>query len=252
MYTDLHCHLLPGVDDGVSDEKESAACLERARQEKITTLVVTPHIHPDRYPNDPGDLRARFGAWSARARRMGFSVYLGCEAYYHPGLARAFKEGDVLPLGPSGRFLLVELPMGFFPRGASRGFYDLRLEGVEPLLAHPERYVFAQEDPARLAALAESGIPFQLTTHSIAGWFGKTIQKTAFYILERGWGTVIASDAHKPKARAPMFREAVRVLAARYGKTAAYQLSMVNPRRVLEGLPLKPVQCRPRRGLFRP
>lgn len=243
MYIDTHCHLLPGVDDGVKSWAEAEECLQIARAEKVTRLAVTPHIWPDRYPNVPSDLRPLYHELRERARALGLECHLGCEAYFHLDLPEWFKAGKLLPVGDSGRYLLIELPLTLCPPGLAQTLYALRLLGVEPVLAHPERYPYVARDPMRLEELGTSEVPFQVTTHSVAGLFGATVRRAAFALLERGWVRLLASDAHSATGRVPMFREAVRAVAARYGKEAARRLCVENPRRLLEGRPLLPVTC---------
>ncbi len=247
MYTDVHCHLLPGVDDGVESFKEAEAWLKRAREEKVARVIVTPHIRPDTYPNKPPELKRRFAELVERSRDSGVELSLGAEVYYRHDLAEAVARQEILALGAGGRYLLVELPLAVLPAGSEEVLYRLRLSGVEPLIAHPERYVFAQDEPMRLAELAREGTLFQITTHSVTGGFGGNIQRTAFRLLELGWVALIASDAHKLSKRPPMFREAVRVIANRYGKEAARRLAVENPRRLFNGERIEPVACRPRR-----
>jgi protein-tyrosine phosphatase len=241
MYVDLHCHLLPGVDDGVGDWEESALCLEAARREKVSALCVTPHIAPPRFPNAPAVLQEAFEAWRGPAEAMGFTVHLGSEIAFRPRLLSAYQAGELLPMGEAGRYLLVELPLLLRPPGVEEAFFDLRLAGAEPILAHPERYAYVTRDPGCLASLAASQIPFQLTTHSLVGYFGQAIRRAALALLDRGWVYLLASDAHSAHGRAPLFREAVRVVARRYGIEAARRLCIENPRRVLCGKPLLPV-----------
>lgn len=251
MYTDIHCHLLPGVDDGCETWEDSRACLQMAQKEGITRLLVTPHIRPGKYPNTPEALRAAFSQWEARASEFGIQLALGCEAYFHHELAAEWKAGHLVGLGKEARYLLVELPVAGRPHGITDVFYNLRLAGVMPVLAHPERYVWAQRSPRRLADFFEAGIPFQVTTHSLVGTFGAEIEKTAWAILDSGWASFVASDSHRPTARPPLFREAVRRIARRYGKTAARRLCVENPRRIFEGLSVEPVSCVARkRGFF--
>ena len=243
MYTDIHCHLLPGVDDGVKSWEDSRACLEIAVREKVSAILVTPHIWPGKYPNTPENLLAAFAAWKERARGLGLELHLGSEVYFQGVPAEDYAHGKFRAMGDTGRYLLVELPLLLMPRGVAERFYELRLKGAEPILAHPERYPYVARDPGRLEALASAGIPFQVTTHSVAGLFGGAIQNAAFELMERGWVHVLASDAHGPVNRAPMFREAVRVVANRYGKEAARLLCVENPRRVVAGEALLPVPC---------
>jgi protein-tyrosine phosphatase len=243
VYTDVHCHLLPGVDDGVKTWAEAMECLQIARAEKISRIVATAHIWPGRYPNDPADLRDVFAELKRRAEPQGFEMHLASEVYFQLELPELHRAGRLIPVGESGRYLLVELSLTLYPPGVARTFYALRIQGVEPVLVHPERYPYVARDPARIEELGRAGIPFQLTTHSVAGFFGSSIQKAAFNLLERGWGKLLASDAHSSTGRVPMFREAVRVLANRYGKEAARRLCIENPRRLVAGEPLLSVEC---------
>lgn len=251
MYVDIHCHLLPGVDDGVQDWEESLAALRVALAEKVSTVLLTPHIWPGKYPNRPEALKAVFEEWRDRAAAAGMASHLGAEVYFSPDLAARWKNGDLLPMGAAGRYLLVELPLLLMPQGVAQVFFDLRLAGVEPVLAHPERYPYAAQRLSVLEPLAAAA-PFQLTTHSVVGLFGSRVQKTALAMLEAGWASALASDAHGPDHRAPMFREAVRFVANRYGKEAARRLCIENPRRLLEGRDLLPVACLPPRKRRRP
>jgi protein-tyrosine phosphatase len=146
-------------------------------------------------------------------------------------------------MGEAGRYLLVELPNAVIPHGLVTGLFNLRIAGVEPVLAHAERYPWAMRDPLRLGPLAQTDIPFQVTTRSITGGFGPESQRAAFELLERGWVHIAASDAHSPRSRPPAFREAVRVLSRRYGKEAARRLCIENPRRLMAGEPLLQVAC---------
>jgi protein-tyrosine phosphatase len=247
VYIDIHCHLLPGVDDGVKTWEESLECLRLAVREKVSRVLVTPHIWPGQYDNPPAELEEKFEEWRRKASLLGLDLHLGSEVYYLPDLVEAHRAGRFVTMAGKGRHLLVELPLALFPPGVSRTLFELRLAGLEPILAHPERYPYAAKDPFRLEELGKAGVPFQITTHSVVGLFGAAIQKTAFSLLEKGWVYLMASDAHSAKGRPPLFREAVRTVANRYGKEAARRLCIENPRRVIEGRPLLPVRCRPAR-----
>lgn len=252
MYTDLHGHYLPGVDDGAADPAESAEMLRQAREEKASTLCVTPHLWPERFPNSPAALRERFEEWRGEAEAVGLTVHLGSEVYFRSDLPAAWRRGELLPLGERGNYLLVELPLLLCPPGVAETFYRLRLEGAEPLLAHPERYPWAARDLRRLQELQEAGIPFQVTSASLLGHFGASVQRTAWSLLERGWVHVVASDAHSPVGRRPLLREAVRVVSQRMGTEAAHLLFVKNPRSLLEGRAPEALPARPlRRGFGR-
>jgi protein-tyrosine phosphatase len=251
LYTDTHCHLLPGVDDGVKDWEEALRCLDIARRERIAHICVTPHVRPDRYPkNTPEALRNVFQRFQVEAEARGIRASLGSEAYYTSDLMKSWGDGEILPMGESGRYLLVEFSNTILPHGIVEAFYNLRIAGVEPVLAHAERYPWAQRDIMRLAPLALTDIPFQVTTFSLSGAFGDDAKKAAFEMMERGWIYMASSDAHSDRVRAPLFREAVRAISRRYGIEAARRLFIENPRRLLAGEQLLPVICIPRRRFF--
>lgn len=247
MYIDVHNHLLPGVDDGAKSWEESLACLRVAVRERVSRILVTPHIWPGTYDNSPQELEERFAEWRSKASLLGLDLHLGSEVYYFPDLVDAQRAGRYVTMARGGKYLLVELPLTLFPPGIARSFFELRLAGVEPILAHPERYPYAVKDPSRLEELAKSNVHFQITTFSVVGFFGSGVQKASFFMLERGWVSLMATDAHGLSGRPPMFREAVRTVANRYGKEAARRLCIENPRRVIEGRPLLPVRCQPAR-----
>jgi protein-tyrosine phosphatase len=241
MYIDLHNHFLPGADDGVTKIEQTLSGLNMAVKEKVSRLCFTPHIWEGRFPNSPQKLIEIFNTVREAAKDLPIELHLGSEIFYSHSLAEDYKKGLYIPIGAKGRYLLVELSTSIMPSGASDGLYKLMLQGAEPILAHPERYLYVQKNPACLFEFAQSQIPMQVTTQSITGALGGTVQKTAIKLLDLGLISFVASDAHHPEKRPLLFREAVRVLNKRYGHTAARLLTIENPKRILEGRHLLPV-----------
>jgi protein-tyrosine phosphatase len=241
MYIDLHNHFLPGVDDGAAELEQALAGLKAAAREKVSRLCFTPHIWEGRFPNSPGRLREVFNKVREAAKDIPVELYLGSEVFYTHGLADCFKDGLYIPIGEKKRYLLVELSTTIMPAGVADGLYKLMLHGVEPILAHPERYHYVQKDHKCLTSIAQAQIPMQATTQAITGAMGVRDQKTVFKLLDLGLVSFVASDAHHPESRPLLFREAVRILNRRYGHTTARLLSIENPRRILEGRHLLPV-----------
>ncbi len=241
MYIDLHNHLLPGVDDGASKIGQTLRGLETAVKERVGILCFTPHIWEGRFPNEPAKLREVFERVREAAASLPIQLHLGSEVFYSNGIAEEHMKGAYIPIGKKKRFLLVELSTSVMPRGVTNGLYRLMLQGVEPVLAHPERYLYVQKNPKCLFEFAQAQIPMQVTTQSITGAFGSAAQKAAMKLLDMGLISFIASDAHNPETRPFVFRDAVRIINRKYGHTTARLLAIENPRRVLEGEHLLPV-----------
>lgn len=241
MYIDLHNHLLPGVDDGAAKMSQTLRGLETAAREKVGVLCFTPHIWRGKFPNTPERLRETFEKVKEAAASIPIELHLGSEVFYSHDLTDDFMAGAYIPLGKKKRFLLVELSTSVMPQGVANGLYKLMLQGVEPVVAHPERYMYVQKNPKCLFELAQAQIPMQVTTQSITGAFGSAAQKTAMKLLDMGLISFIASDAHNPETRPFVFREAVRLINRRYGHGVARLLSIENPRRIIEGKHLLPV-----------
>jgi len=241
MYIDIHNHLLPGVDDGAPKMSLTLAGLRAAVKEKVSAVCFTPHIWPGKYPNQPQKLRDVFRQVREAAADIPLELHLGSEVYYGPDLNDHFRQGCYITVGDKGRYLLVELPVAVKPQGVSSGLYKLMLQGVEPVIVHPERYQYVQKAPEVLFEFAQSQIPMQVTTQSITGAHGPAARKAAIKLLDMGMISFIASDAHNPETRPLVFREAVRFLNRRYGHSTARLLAIENPKRILEGKHLLPV-----------
>lgn len=204
---DLHCHPLPGVDDGPATTEHALAMLRRAQAAGIRTMVATPHISP-RYPdNRAGNIGSAVVTLQAQAAAADVDVRLlpGAELdLMHREVLRE-EELPGLRLG-GGPYTLVELPFT-----ATARFAEMLLgmhHDVQPaLLAHPERCYAFQEDPGLLARLVDSGMLTQISAASILGSFGSTVQRSAWWMLEQGLVHVVATDAHDAVRRPPILRE---------------------------------------------
>lgn len=192
---DLHCHVLPAVDDGAVSLGEALAMLREAVDAGICLVVATPHS--DRCP--PESARAAVAELRAQAAAAGLGVELAVGAEYplDAELMPAWQAGRVLPLAGSA-YLLVELRAGFFWSPAvSDLLYRLQLEGAIPVLAHPERIPAVQQDPSLLEPLARSGIVLQVNAGSLLGRYGSRVRRTVETLVECDLAHIVASDAHR-------------------------------------------------------
>jgi protein-tyrosine phosphatase len=200
---DLHCHVLPDVDDGVRTLEEAVGLARAAEADGVTTIAATPHVRDD-YPTSADTMEAKVGELNAALCAAGSAVEIlpGGEVAldFLPRL-----EGDSVfrfGLGGNPKLLLLEFPYYGWPLNFADVVFDLRARGVVPLIAHPERNAEAQESPERLRELADGGAYFQITAASLDGRLGRTLQAAALHFVELGYAHVIASDAHAPAIRA--------------------------------------------------
>lgn len=233
---DLHCHYLPGVDDGAETLAEGLQLAAAAVADGIEGAVLTPHVHPGRYENTHSTLRPHFEAFerALAEARIPLEIRLGCELRL-TGESIELLELDEVPL--LGRWnrepvVLLEFPHDTVPVGAQQAVEHLLTRGYVPMIAHPERNRALIRDPLKLRPFIEAGCLAQLTAASVCCHFGAALQRTAFAMLEQGWIAVVASDAHNLEHRPPVMTQAREALTARYGPEVAHRLTIEVPRTI--------------------
>jgi protein-tyrosine phosphatase len=238
---DLHCHLLPGVDDGAERLDDALAMARVAVAEGIQEIVATPHAHL--VPGD--DPRAEVGRRVAElqaaldAAGIPLVVRPGSEVYLEPDTPQRWDAGLLVPLANSS-VLLVETSFHEYPYYVPEVIFQLQARGARILLAHPERYVAFQRDLSPLEELAARGVVAQVTAGSLLGVFGKAAKQTAEAMLQRGLAHILATDAHRPEGnRAPTVQAALARAAALVGEARAQAMVEVAPRALLAGEPLE-------------
>lgn len=241
---DLHCHILPGVDDGSASLEESFLMVRMAADSGVTAIAATPHCNiPGRADNYVSPwLRDRFLALARLIREQDLPIRLhtGAEVFATPDLPQLIREKKLLTLGGS-RYLLVEFAFGGSLSFAQQTLDAIRKEGLVPIVAHPERYVFVQEDPQCLLRWTSQGVGLQLNKGSLLGTFGRRVQRTARWCLSEGCVHLIGSDAHSPYRRTPRLSEAWEHVADYISPEAADFLLQENPARILQDQPIQAV-----------
>ena len=211
---DLHCHILPGLDDGAPAMADSVEIARRAAEDGTRTIVATPHVRED-HPYELGEIEVRTRAVNARLEEEDVAVRVvpGAEV----ALTRIADLDDSELAGVclgQGPYMLVESP--YLPATAllEAAIDDLQERGFRPVLAHPERSPTFMGDRRRLAALVERGVACSITAGSMAGQFGGEVQRVTRSIFERGLVHNVASDSHDPFARPPILTEGFMALDA--------------------------------------
>ncbi len=190
--TDYHSHLLPGVDDGVETLDESLAVLTSMEQQGVKSVWFTPHIMED-IPNETTDLQDKFREVK-QSYHGTMALHLAAEYMMDNLFEKRLRAGDILPLSENSDHLLVETSYFNPPMGLSNILLRIKTKGYYPVLAHPERYVYMEKkDYQRIRSL---GVKFQLNLPSLAGLYGKYVQKKAEALLKSGMYDLTGSDTH--------------------------------------------------------
>lgn len=230
---DLHCHYLPGIDDGAQTLDEALALARAAVADGITHAVMTPHVHIGVFENRAAGIAAAAAAFRAALSQYGIDLTIsaGGEVRIGAELIELLGEGELPFLGRLGseRVMLLEFPHGQVPVGAERFTAWLRRQGVLPLIAHPERNKDVMRDLARLDPFIEQGCLLQVTAGSLIGNFGNLAQRRARELLDRGDIFAVATDAHNLANRPPVLTAARAFVAAAAGEVTAAALTYGNP-----------------------
>ena len=216
---DIHCHILPGIDDGAEDIYDSLSMASLAEKSGVRAVVATPHCN---VPGAPANyFNAHFREILIKTRKafekegIGIKLLGGMEVFATYDLPELIKNGKILTINQS-RYLLVEF--GFYeePEFAQIMVKRLRELNVVPVIAHPERYEFIREDLEFAKKLKAEGCVFQANKGSFLGRYGSSTEKCAFELMKSKLIDVIASDAHNPDIRTPHMTEAYTLLKEKY------------------------------------
>lgn len=234
---DIHCHLLPGIDDGPDTLDQAVALARIATHNGITHSVVTPHIHPGRYKNSKAVISAAYEAFRRTLTKQNIQLQLGfaAEVRLSPEVLQLVAQEDLPFYGEieGYRILLLELPYSHVPPGSDKLVRWLLDHKIRPLIAHPERNKGIMGNIDHVKPFIELGCLFQVTAGSVAGQFGAAAQHTANQLLEMDCVTLLASDAHNIKHRPPQLDHGRDAAAAIVGKQKAAELVYDNPRTIV-------------------
>jgi protein-tyrosine phosphatase len=234
-YIDLHCHYLPGIDDGVRSTEEGVALCRALAQLGFGRVVATPHMRTAMFENTEAHIRemfARFQDDTGETEGLP-ELDVASEHYLDDVFWRRFEEGTIVPY-PGGHAALVELPPESFPFGLERRFFEMNVRGIRPVLAHPERYAPLFRGSSAIEPLLALGVLPLLDLMSLVGHYGRAPKRAAERMLDEGVYFAACSDAHKP-ADVARVGEGIRRLRARIGDDEADTLLGKNPQRILSG-----------------
>lgn len=230
---DIHCHILPAIDDGSPDMETTMKMLEIAAKDGIHHIVASPHFRQGEEPSVQ-DILKNLRTVQEEALRRGSPVklYSGADIRLTYELFEALDKED-LPAINNSRYFLLELP-DLIPPHLEDFIFESKIKGYVPIITHPERNYSLLSAFEKVDALRESGALFQLTAMSITGDFGRQIRKFSLHLLKKEYVDFVASDAHSTDRRIPVLSRAYTEVADVLSEDSARKMFMDNPRAVLE------------------
>src|SRR3990172_135669 len=231
---DIHCHLLPNVDDGPTSWEESLEMARIASHDGIRIAVTTPHwIQRTKWEPSPNEIKKKVEEFNKKLKEKEITITIvpGMEVGISENLPKLVSSGEVLTLGDSD-YLLIEIPFVSLPFGIEEIIFNLKVMGIYPILAHPERNQELQKNPKRILELVNAGAFIQVTAGSFCGHFGEQAKRCVIQFAKLGVLHAVASDAHSVKERTPILTSGLKILEEFIGKEQL-QLLLANTYRFI-------------------
>jgi protein-tyrosine phosphatase len=232
---DIHCHILPNVDDGSKSLEESIEMAKIAQSEGIKKIVNTSHYHPDFKYKKGKELSEVLNEFNKILKNEGINVdvILGNELYFTEDLIENFENLEFHSMNKS-RYVLIEFSPNNFPKNLADIVYEIKLRKYIPILAHVERYPKIQENPNIIYDCINEGALIQVNASSVIGKNGSEAEKISRILLDHNMVHFVATDAHSSTRRRPLIRDAYNHISKLYGEDTSKKLFMENQEIILD------------------
>lgn len=200
LVADMHAHYLPGLDDGAATLDDSLLLIQKLMEAGYKKLIATPHIMGDFYKNTPAGIHARLQEVKTAVQQKGWQVELQAAAEYYLDewfMAKLRREEPLLTFG--GRYLLFETSYINQPGQLQEAIFLMQAQGYKPVMAHPERYLYLQENFNKLIELYESGVLMQVNINSVAGYYSLPAQLLAEKLIDYKMVRFAGTDVHNAR-----------------------------------------------------
>ena len=228
---DIHSHILYGIDDGSKSIEESVKMINEAKEAGFTTIISTSHYIEESYNADKNKRQELIETLKENVE--GIEIYNGAEAYVSKNMCKLIKQG-ILPTLSNSKYLLFELPMNSRILNLDDIIYDLMSDKIVPIIAHPERYSYVQQDPNVLIDLINKGVLFQCNYASIDGKYGIAPKKTMKKLLKHNMVHFLGTDTHRQNSIYTHIPEICKKIEKIIGKEKLMELSTYNPSKILK------------------
>ena len=235
---DIHCHILPKVDDGSGSVEETMHMLETAYEEGVRTIVATPHYHPGRGYANQGVVLERLKEIQelVEMHYTGLRIYRGNEVVYHDSIVEDLDQNICYTMNETD-YVLVEFHPSHTFDYIRKGAAKVLQGGYIPIIAHVERYMALLKKPDYVKQLVEMGCLIQINAGSVMGNMGLKTKGFCKKLLKKGWVHFIATDAHKQSgSRTMAIEQCAKYIERKYGSDYATQLLVDNPEMMLQGM----------------
>lgn len=234
---DIHAHILPGIDDGAKDLDHALEMADLAVESGVTILVTTPHCNQYRNPANLWDneLIKHFRDFQAELKKadIPLTIVPGMEIYGTEDTPLYLRDKQMIGLNGSN-YPLIEFPFRNYGGQATDILEEVVALGMVPIVAHPERYLYVQDEPGILNLWAEMGCLFQVNKGSLLGRFGRQEQRLGMELIRRNFAFAVASDAHTPTARSTWMADVEELISEEFSPDMAKRLLETNPLRILK------------------
>lgn len=232
---DIHAHILPGADDGARDMESAVIMAEMAAESGAAAIVATPHSNLRDFGNYWDEtLQGRFDALQRELTEAGIDlkVYPGMEIFGTPEVPELLRAGKLITLAGS-RYPLIEFPFHHYGHEATEILSAVAAQGYRPVVAHPERYRYVQEDPTLVNRWTDMGCLLQVNKGSLLGRFGRTAEMLSLSLVDRGFAAFVASDAHSPVVRTTWLADVREFLSDEFSEDLAQRLLSDHPAKLI-------------------
>ncbi len=234
---DIHCHILPGLDDGAEDWSKSLEMAQIAAIDGISGIVCTPHFSHAFPGNNLTAILAAIEELRTRLRQteIRLELYPGCELAIDSNLPEKIESGELLTINDNRRIALVEMPGEVIPPNLDRFFWMMLVRGITPVLAHPERNYPLIRNPSLLLKWIQTGVLVQITGASLRGHYGQEVRDFSVKLLQHRMVHFVASDSHGPDRRRPVLSKARAITETIIGPEEAHKIFHEYPLQLLQG-----------------
>lgn len=214
---DIHSHIIPKIDDGAKNLDISLKLLQIARDNGTKGIVATPHYYKGFYNFEYNNIGKEVEELKEMAKDnfIDIDIYYVQEICFFQGMFKELEEGRIGTINGT-KYILIEFPLDEFSKNIFDEIYELQIRGIQPIIAHPERYKIFKDKPEEINKFIEEGYLFQLNSGSILGEFSKETRKTAEIFLKNNVYSFVGSDAHNLERRTTSLGNVIKALDSIY------------------------------------
>lgn len=242
---DLHCHILPAIDDGPRNWEESLAMARMAVEDGIRVIVASPHLFRKKRIdlnaiNDKEVVYERVRQFQEKldAEQIPLQILPGCDCPLSLEALELLEADRVMTINDRRRYLLLEMPELSIPPATPDICFQLMAKGITPIITHPERHMVFLHKPEKLLRFLDLGCLVQMTAGSLTGTFGRRVAKVSQAMVKSGYIQLLATDAHSTGGRPPVLSKALAYLSRLIGKEAALAMVTAIPEKIIIGAPV--------------